>query len=472
MIEYAQYGPDGSLIRLSARASSSGDVVLTLSDGRSYTLAADTGTNDSHVVFEFALGDGQTITGELTHGGETYEHTMRIRQLDSAGMRIAVVGCQAGRDRAEHAADVMRSLNPDLLAFLGDFVYADAENGTRNGETFVSVRYQVIRTVGAAAYRPHYRSYKKSRQWKRLTAHCGVWFMWHDHEIFDGWARGSVKNMNKYFHPTSSAYDADVSTVEQIPESFTNAEKDAAMQAIYDAARTVFEEQFGSTNPVNTDAGIDADAMYFRVRVPGLMEVWVTDPLTYTDMGSSLFALDGIYTDISGYPYNNSLNDASRRMHYPTQQAWLLATMADSEAAGVPHKLLLLPTQPYEHNADASNNKNTLAHCTGERDAVVAQANAMTSVVAHSNDSHQAAVYRSGEFTCLNSASISSGIHQQGIGYNTNVIWKTWGQTGNPVSNNQSQWAFGVVDVTPQSQTHRIVDAHTARTLFGPFVVS
>lgn len=468
MIDYAQYGPDGASIRLSARATANGDVTLSLSDGRVLTLTADTAVDDGHVVFEFALPNGHRITGTLSHGGVEYEYTMTIKQLDSAGMRIAVAGCQAGQAKAEHAHDVIRCQSPDLLVHLGDFVYADAENLSRNGETAVNVRYQVIRTVGADAYRPHFRSFKKSRQWKRLAAEVGVWGIWHDHELFDNWAYGDVKNLNKFYHSSSVAYDADSLTVEQIPEAFTNAEKTAAMDAIYAAARTAFMEAFGSTNPVNSDAGIDADALYFRVRVPGLAELIVADHCSYNDLGSSTYGLTGIYTDLDGY---TRPLDATRKMHGATQQAWILASLSNAQAAGIPNKLLLLPTQPYEHNADALNNSNTLAHCEGERDEIATAFASLTGAIAHSNDSHQAAVYRSGNFTCINAGSLSSGIHQQGTGYNTNVVWKTWGYGGQPVSDNQSQWAFGIVDVTQSGSTHTVVDAHTADTLWGPYSV-
>ena len=469
-IQYAWYGADGDgNIRLACRATSNGDVTLSLSDGRSLTQTCDTSTNDGHVLFTFAAaGD---LSGVLSHGGSTYEHTMQIRPLKASGMRVIVYSCAADVNAAQHVYDVMRNQTPDLVVHLGDFVYADATDGTYNGETVVSVRKVNIPSTGVSAYRPHYRAVKRGNGWKRLAASCPMWGMWDDHEIFDGYNPGSINNINKYADALGSYFDA--LAVEQIPESDDNATKATKMQAIYDAARQAFYEHWAMTNPINTDTEIDADALYFRVRVGDTVEFIVPDLMTYKDMGSDRNG--NHYTDLSGYTYFTSLQDDSREMFRTqdsVQMGWLMDSMAAAETACA-HKLLLMSKQPYQHNADALNNGDAFARYTGQRDSIVQAFADMTSTVWMAADSHQGAVFKNDtyDFLSIEPCSISSGIHQQGAGYNSNVSWKIWGNDGQPDAGD-SQWVFGIVDITPEAQTHTMVDAHTARSVWGPYRIA
>jgi len=469
-VQYAWYGSDGDgNIRLACRATANGDVTLDLSDGRTLTQTADTATNDGHVLFTFPAT--QDITGTLSHAGSAYEHTLRIRPLKTSGMRVIVYSCAADVNAAQHVYDVMLGQAPDLVVHLGDFVYADATNGTYNGETLVNIRTVVLASTGAAAYRSHYRAVKRGAGWKRLAASCSMWGMWDDHELFDGWTPGSINNINKYAYAAGSYYDA--TAVEQIPEADSQGTKLTKMTAIYDAARQAFYEHWAMTNPVNNDAGIDANALYFRCRVGNMVEFIVPDLMTYRDMGSDRNG--NHYTDLTGYTYYTGGQDNLREMFrtgYSSQMAWITSSMTAAESACA-HKLLLMSKQPYQHNADALNNGDTFARYTGQRDTLVQAFADMTSTVWVAADSHQGCVFRNDtyDFLSIEPCSISSGIHQQGTGYNTNVAWKIWGYGGQPATG-QTQWVFGLIDITPTAQIHTMVDAHTARAVWGPYTIN
>ena len=466
-VQYAWYGVDGSgNFRCGARATANGDVTLTLSDGRVLTQTANTASNDGHVLFTFS--SLAAITGTVIHGGVTYDQTMQFRPLSASEMRVIVYSCAANIQRAQHVYDVMREQSPDLVIHLGDFVYADATDGVYNGETLTSVRKVVIASVGADAYRPHYRAVKRGVSWRRLAAMVPMWGMWDDHDLFDNWARGSINNINKYADAAGSYFDA--TAVEQIPNADSDSAKNTKMQAIYDAARQAFYEHFGMTNPPNADAGIDANAQYFRCRVGTTVEFIVPDLMTYRDMGSDRNG--NHYTDISGWTYYTSPGqDNLREMMKSTQLNWMLGAFTAAQSAVV-HKLLLMSKQPYQHNADALNNGDTFSKYTGERDTVVAAFADKTAAVWMAADSHQGAVFRNDtyDFMSIEPCSISSGIHQQGTGYNTNVSWKLWGYDGQP-SGTETQWVFGIIDITPTEQIHSMVDAHTARSVWGPYTI-
>jgi hypothetical protein len=462
MIDYAWYGCDGDgNIRLAARADSAGVVSLALSDGRLFTQTAATDVNDGVVLFTFHTS--ADIGGTLVHGGITYDYPLSIRPLKPERIRVLAYSCASAVFDAEMSYGAMYSVRPDLIIMLGDFVYADASNGLFNTEDRVTVRDVVIATAGPDAYRPHYRGVKKGKNWKRLAACTPQIGTWDDHEIFDAWSMGSINNINKYV--------GEGTAVEQIQESDSDAVKATKMQAIFDAADQVMYENFWITNPPNTDAGIDADARYFRVRVGNTLEIIVPDHMTYRDMTDNLNG--GDYTDLSGYPYYDDTEHDQRQMLYPTQLAWTLNVLANAESDGVAHKLLAMAKQPYEHNSDAANNGDTFTIYTSERDALVEAFDDLTGAVWIAADSHQACVFRNADhnFLAIEPCSLSSGYHQQGVGYSADAVWKIWGNSGQPATD-QTVWVFGLVDVTPDKQVHRIVHAKNARTLWGPYRIN
>lgn len=461
MIDYAWYGCDGDgNIRLAARADSAGDVSLVLSDGRQFTETAATEINDGVVLFTF--NTRSDITGTLEHDGTAYDYALNIRPLKPERIRVLTYSCASAAFDAQMSYGAMLSTHPDLIVMLGDFVYADAVSGPFNDEDRVTVRDVVIATAGVDAYRPHYRAVKKGANWKRLAACTPQIATWDDHELFDAWSMGSINNINKYV--------GEGSAVEQIPESDSDAVKTTKMQAIFDAADQAFYENWWITNPPNTDSGIDADARYFRVRVGSTLEIIVPDHMTYRDMTDNLNG--NHYTDLSAWTYYDDTENDQRQMLYPTQLAWTLNSLANAESAGVKHKLLAMSKQPYEHNADAANNGDTYTIYTGERDALVGAFDDLTGAVWIAADSHQACVFRNDDhnFLAFEPCSLSSGYHQQGVGYSAEAVWKIWGNSGVPAAT-QTVWVFGLSDVTPEKQVHRIVHAKTARTLWGPYTI-
>ena len=451
-IDYAWYGATADSIRLAARCDANGLVTLTLSDGRVRTETADTAVNDGVVLFPFDLSE--PVTGTIEQGGAVYDYTMQIKPLSADALRVIYWSCAADEIKLFHAFRLMEAQQPDLVICLGDFVYADASSQTLNGETSVTVRNQVIRTAGPDAYRPHYRMIMRDSSFKSLHSKTPFWFMWDDHEIFDGFCNG-INQANKYF------------TLDGAP-AVEQATTQAHVTDIYNVARQVFENEVGVVNPRNTDAGIDSDALYFRVRVGNLAEFVVPDLMTYRDLLSD--RVGNLYVETR--PYYSSVDDPLRSMLYPTQKAWYKDSLTNAETAGVVHKLACMSKLAYHHNADAANNGDTFAaQSTVERDELVVHFGTLTSAVWLSADSHQPSVFENPtyDFLCINACPISSGLHQQGTGYNTNAYWKAWGYTGQPTDYPEQacRYVFGMIDITPEKQVHTMVDALMGNTAWG-----
>lgn len=453
-IDYAWYGATTNNIRLAARCNASGNVSLTLSDGRTLIESADTAINDGVVVFSFDTT--KNLIGTLSQEGVSYEYTMQIKPLPTDNLRVVHWSCGSDEQKLFHAFRLMEAKEPDLIICLGDFVYADASDTTLNGETSVSVSKVVIRTVGPDAYRPHYRMIMKDSSFKSLHSKTPLWYMWDDHEIFDAFCNG-LNQLNKYF-VTDGAPAVEQATTQ------------AHVTEVYNAARQVFENEVACVNPRNTDAGIDSDALYFRVRVGSLAEFVVPDIISYRDLSTDRNG--NLYTETR--PYYASADDPLRSYLYPTQKAWFEGALTKAETDGIVHKIAAMSKQPYQHNADAANNGDTFAsQATVERDELVAHFGNLTSAVWLSHDTHQPAVYRNDTygFLAVNACSVSSGLHQQGTGYNTNVAYKAWGYTGQPTDYPAQavRWVFGVIDITPEKQTHQMVDALNGTTTWGPY---
>jgi hypothetical protein len=453
-IDYAWYGATASDIRLAARCNADGDVTLTLSDGRTLTETAATATNDGVVLFAFAATS--RLTGTLSQGGTPYAHTMTIKPLSTSSLRVLHWSCSIERKTAAWAYSIMDSMSPDLIICLGDLCYPDATSGTRNGETFTNLKLTAIKDGDSDLYRVHYRSVMKEPSLMLLMSHTPFWYMWDDHEIFDGWCHG-LNQMNKK-HTTSDPVGSVVqaTTLEHL-------------ETIYDIARQPFENEMAITNPRNTDAGIDADALYFRVRLGSMVEFVVPDFMTYRDVNFN--QVGGVYTE----PRTVYARDStSKSMMYPTQRTWFLDSLTNAEAAGVVHKVLCMTKQVYQHNAGADNNDDAYGgDYYYERDLIVTHVGTLTSAAMISHDSHQPCVYKSVDdgMICINACAMSgSDVHKQGVGYNTNTAWKMWGAEGDPdlMPEGVTRYVFGVIDITPEQQVHTIVDSGHGTSVWGP----
>lgn len=454
-IDYVYYGVDGSgNIRLQARCDSSGTCTLTLSDGRTMTAEAVAGTNDGYARFEFAASS--ELAGSISHGGETYKYPLRIRPLPTDRLRIAHSGCQASLRMANHAWDLIDSADPDLIIHYGDIIYSDGNSGVVNGETTIALKTLVVRDQQPEVYLVHYRAAWKWEYVKKALAARPILMMWDDHEVFDGYCHG-INQANKFF------VAGDVGAVEQCTTQ-------AQCDAIYTVARAAWDI-VAWTNPPNTDAGVDSDALYFRVRVGNLLEIIVPDIITYRDLNSG--TAGGSYTEERTIYADD---DPAKSYLYPTQKTWMKTAITNA-ASSCAHVIVASTKQTHQHNADADNNSDTWTDATVERDELLDHcADQETSIVWITNDSHQPAVYRdtSRRLLSINSGSISSGLHQQGVGYAPNVAWKAWGYLGDPdvLPDSATRWVFGWSDVTHTAQTHSMIDALYGKTAWGPWTVA
>lgn len=449
-VDFAWYGATTDTVRLAAHCTANGVCTLRW-DGGEQTATADTAVRDSLVYFELTgLQAGTTYNATLEHGGELYEFLMQLRTLPTDHLRVVSLSCQSTQRQANSRYANILSLRPDLLIHLGDLNYKDTDSYTSlNGELCTPGMAGVTR----AGYLAWERMARKHQSFKRLTACTPFWFMWDDHELTDGWCF-SINLVNRKF----------ISSVAGAVKLVTN---DADVVALYNLCKGVMDD-YSWTNPRNTDASVDAGALYFRVRVGSLCEMYVPDLMSYKDIA---YALTGPDTETRPlYAPSNPL----KTMMGANQKAWYKAQTLAAQADGIPHKLMFSSKQTYDHGTGALNNDDTWTLYTAERDEILAhEYNNLTGYSWQSGDSHQLAVYWNETYKhlCINAPSLSSGEHQQGTGYNTNTIYKGWGYGGQPEDYVTAKHGFSLIDITPERQDHRVLDADTLELLFGPVEV-
>lgn len=446
-VDFAWYGATDDTIRLAAHCTANGDCTLRWPGGVE-VQTADTSSHDGLVYFELTgLPAGASYAATLEHGGQQYDMALTLRTLPTDRLRVIQLSCQSvQRTSAARYGNVL-AMAPDLVIHLGDLSYKDTDfYVSLNGETVTQGNAGVDR----ANYLAWERLARKHKSFRRLTACTPFYFMWDDHELLDGWC-WSLNLANRHFIAgTSGAAEV--------------AADDTELQALYAICKGVMDD-YSWTNPPNTDSGIDSGALYFRVRVGSLCELYILDEQSYKDIS---YAAAGPYTEVRPIYANTS---ASKTMLGLTQRSWMMAAKEAAESEGVAHKITFSTQQTYQHSSGALNNDTTWHFYQYERDLLLAhEYDNITGYAWQSDDSHQAAVYYNPTYQhlCINACSLGSGEHQEGTGYNTNVIFKQWGYDGDPTTRVTAWHCFGLIDITPQRQTHSIVDADTLQTRWGP----
>lgn len=447
MIDFAWYGATTNRIRLAAHCTADGPCTLTWSAG-TQTQTADTSAHDGLVYFDLTgLPAGTSYTATLEHGGQQYDMPMVLRTLPTDRLRIAHVSCQSVQRQSGARYSNILKMAPDLLIHSGDLSYKDTDS-------YVSLNGESVTPGFAGITRANYLAWerlaRKHLGFRRLTAVTPFWFMWDDHELTDAWC-WSINLVNRKY-------------IAGVVGSVELATSDADVIAIYNICKGVMDD-YAWTNPPNEDAGIDAGALYYRVRVGSLCEIYVPDLMSYKDIA---YALTGPATEVRPlYAPGNAL----KTMMGAPQKAWFKTAKEAAQADDVIHKITFSSKQTYDHGVGALNNDDTWTLYTAERDELIAHEYAnITGYAWQSGDSHQAAVYYNPTYQhmCINACSLGSGEHQEGVGYNTNVIHKQWGYLGDPENYVTARHCFGLIDVTPEKQTHSIVDADTLDIMFGP----
>lgn len=161
---------------------------------------------------------------------------------------------------------VLKDYNPDVMFYAGDFPYTE-EDLTRWGYTTVDVSASLANNTDVDAYRDHHSQIRAMPYSKQVIANCKqFWYMWDDHETPQDDGANDLTYYQDYADKNGGLTWSGAATAQNQADAWA-------------AARTASEENM-TTNPANTDAGIDADALYFSY-VMGSVTYVVLDCMSY-----------------------------------------------------------------------------------------------------------------------------------------------------------------------------------------------
>lgn len=282
--------------------ANSNDVVTVGCNGQSFTATPDTTVKDG-IVNITVTGVGEARVAYTVDGvdGGTLRGLRTTGELTIASGSCWYTGCP------DHLAEkLLRDYDLDMLVILGDFPYANS-SWTMYGETTVGTKLSIANAKNAANYLAHHRQVRQIPGIKELKRNVPTVYMADDHEYVMDNACNDLT-----WWQTCPAESQPLATQEDLTVAW------AAARAAITAYTT--------GNPVNTDAGIDADALYTRKRVSDALEWFLCDCIHYR---SAITAAD----------------DASKTMLGANQKAWLIDSINNSTAA---LKMVFMPKQLFK----------------------------------------------------------------------------------------------------------------------------
>ncbi len=121
-------------------------------------------------------------------------------------LRLAVASCQHWEFGEYAAHQHIATANPDLIAFLGDYIY---EWGPYDLKHPARPRRRDIESFSLSEYRARYAQYK-SDPLLQMSHHCAPWIVtWDDHEVANDYAADRDERLNPQFlQRRAAAYQA------------------------------------------------------------------------------------------------------------------------------------------------------------------------------------------------------------------------------------------------------------------------
>lgn len=364
------------------------ETITVTSNGGSFTGDADTSVNDGVVKINVAGLDPNTSYPYTVDG-----QTGTLKTLSTGGIIIATGSCWEGGFVDDAAYKLMADFDLDLYIALGDFPYAGTSLNLY-GENPTSVTDDLAANTAAENYFAHHRQCRKFLGIKELMRQTPFMYMGDDHEYpFDNAARDLTEYRNS---PDITSWSSGA-TQQNMDDAFTAAR--AAISA------------YSIGNPVNSDASIDADALYARKTLGNdLVEIFLLDCMNYR---SAVSATD----------------NASKTMLGATQKAWIKARLLASTAT---YKVLALGKMFW----NGGPNSDTYVEYSTELNEILAfiDDNNIAGVFALVGDQHFPSIqYKtSPPMLCVVGCPTAQNLNSvgQGVGYNNNIIWKYGKNTG------------------------------------------
>lgn len=267
------------------RANTTESVTVTY-DGNSFIGNADSSVKDGVVAIPLT---GVSETRKPYYVNGVYGGTLRSKK--QTGPWYIASGACWGKVKTDSLAYALKAdYDLDLYIALGDFPYCGV-GVTAWGETTSDVTTSIAASWNLPMYYAHHRQQRLLPGIKELKRNVPFVYMADDHEYPMDDARPTY--LSRYqadVDPTAIQADLDVAWI---------------------AARTAITA-YATGNPVNTDPGIDSDAIYFRATL-GPLELFVCDLIHY------------------GSPPTDADTSAKRMLGSP-QQTWVVDYVNSSTA--------------------------------------------------------------------------------------------------------------------------------------------
>ena len=258
---------------------------------------------DGVVVATARLGHRVHVDADLSGAGvrefhyrfRVGEHTSPIGRTllapppgSTETARIATASCQNWTDGFYTAYDDLVAEKPDLVVFLGDYIYEGPEGDPAAGDVRLHNSAEIVDLVG---YRNRYALYRSDPSLAAAHAVCPWVVTWDDHEVENNYA-------------------------DLMPEK----EEEASS---FEARRAAAYQAWWEHMPVRLDPPVDSElAIYRRLSWGSLLNVLVLDGRQYRDDQACLdltLSLDPACADAS---------EPERTMLGREQEEWIAANVA------------------------------------------------------------------------------------------------------------------------------------------------
>lgn len=296
---------------------------------------ADTLVNDSNVVFNLTgLTAGTTYPITITVGAKTITLTLKTDPTTYDNYRIGFGSCINKFSKGDVLAQAV-SRGCRKFFFLGDMGYSDTDTCRWGGLTTPGTSTTLARLKDVANRNDHKLDFLLHPEVQRITNRVACYFMHDDHDgVTNDW-RGTEESVTE--------------AISEAGGSDTAVSGDLA--AII-AATMTSQSDYTLGHPANGDAGIDADAAYFRFSLGTFIEFFVIDLQPYR---TTYRAADASY------------NAGDIRMMSTAEYDWLEARLIASTAK---IKIIMSPKR-FWVDSGSFNNSDGYQNYTTEHDNII-----------------------------------------------------------------------------------------------------
>ena len=189
-----------------------GEAIASPSMGHAVHVELDTLPADLWFFYRFKLGEHVSATGRTrTMPARTRSESVIPTRTQGAGsLRIAYASCQRYESGYFGAYAHMVADKPDLILFLGDYIYEYSSKKSRSNNVVRELPSWVTPFgTTVADYRERYAAYKLDPNLQAAHAACPWVMTWDDHEVYNDYAATQGEDLAANFmQRKAAAYQA------------------------------------------------------------------------------------------------------------------------------------------------------------------------------------------------------------------------------------------------------------------------